>query len=106
MENNNNIRIEVSYATPTEQVIIPVDMPSSATVQESIEKSNVLKRFPEIDLSKMKVGIFSKAVKLTDSLRAGDRIEIYRPLLGDPKEIRKRVAEKKKAAKEAEAKEN
>ena len=105
MENNENIRIEVSYATPTEQVIISVDVPASATVQEAIEKSNVLKRFTEIDLANSKLGIFSKATKLTSTLRAGDRIEIYRPLLGDPKEIRKRHAEKKKA-KEAESKEN
>jgi len=94
---NNNIRVEVAYANTKEQVIIPVEVPDSATIEQAIEKSNILTRFPEIDLSKVKVGIFSKAATLKATLRAGDRIEIYRALVGDPKEIRKRHAEKKKA---------
>ena len=97
---NSNIRIEVAYATAKEQVIIPVEIPDSSTVEQAIEKSNVLKRFPEIDLTKNGIGIFSKATTLNAILQAGDRIEIYRPLLGDPKEIRKRYTERKAKEKE------
>jgi putative ubiquitin-RnfH superfamily antitoxin RatB of RatAB toxin-antitoxin module len=97
---NSNIRIEVAYATAKEQVIIPVEVSDSSTIEQVIEKSNILKRFPDIDLTKNGVGIFSKATTLNATVQAGDRIEIYRPLLGDPKEIRKRYAEKKAKEKE------
>ena len=65
-------------------------------VEEAIQASNVLEQFPEIDLKATKVGIWSRVVKLRDTLTDGDRIEIYRPLIADPKEIRKRRAEKAK----------
>lgn len=90
------IDVEVAYATPAEQVILPVRVPESATVRQAIEASGVLRRFPDIDLAKTKVGIFGKLSKLDTALRAKDRVEIYRPLIADPKEVRKMRAEEGK----------
>jgi len=70
-------------------------------IQTAILQSGILQQFTEIDLRENKVGIYSRPAKLTDQLKDGDRIEIYRPLLADPKEIRrKRAAEQAKAAQE------
>ena len=70
-------------------------------IQTAILQSDILQQFTEIDLRENKVGIYSRPAKLTDQLKDGDRIEIYRPLLADPKEIRrKRAAEQAKAAQE------
>lgn len=90
------INVEVAYATPAKQVILNVSVNQVATVEDAIAASNVIGLFPEIDLTKTKVGIWSRVVKLSETLRDGDRIEIYRPLIADPKEIRKRRAEKAK----------
>ncbi len=87
--------VEVAYAKPDKQVIIPVDVDESCTVEQAIVLSKVEKQFPEIDLEKNKVGIFGKAAKLTDILREKDRVEIYRPLIADPKESRRARAAKK-----------
>jgi putative ubiquitin-RnfH superfamily antitoxin RatB of RatAB toxin-antitoxin module len=77
-----------------------VEAESPLTVQQAIEDSGVLQRFPEIDLAKNKVGVFGKAAKLDALLQDGDRVEIYRPLIADPKEARKkRAAEGKKMKK-------
>jgi len=89
---NNNMLVEVAYALPDKQVIIPVTVETGATVQQAIVASGVLTDFPDIDLDKSSVGIFSKKVKLDQSLQEKDRIEIYRPLLADPKEVRRRRA--------------
>lgn len=90
------INVEVAYALPTKQTIIDIAIKPGTTVEEAIEASNIKEQFPEIDLSATKVGIWSRVVKLRDTLIDGDRIEIYRPLIADPKEIRKRRAEKAK----------
>ncbi|MBF0470432.1 MAG: RnfH family protein [Gammaproteobacteria bacterium] len=96
-EEQTSIMVEVAYATPTEQQIFTVTLGSAATVQEAIELSGVLQAFPEIDLEKSDVGIFSKVAKLSATLRERDRIEIYRPLIADPKAVRKqRASEGKK----------
>ena len=76
-------------------------------IQTAILQSGILQRFTEIDLRENKVGIYSRPAKLNDQLKDGDRIEIYRPLLADPKEIRrKRAAEQAKAAQEKAQQEN
>lgn len=93
---NKLINIEVAYALPTKQRIVDVAIHENATVEEAINASNITEQFPEIDLKSTKVGIWSRVVKLRDTLIDGDRIEIYRPLIADPKEIRKRRAEKAK----------
>ena len=87
--------IEIAYAIPAKQEIITLDLDKPCSVKEAIERSKIIEHFPEIDLEKNKVGIFGKAVKLTDILRDKDRVEIYRPLIADPKESRRARAAKK-----------
>lgn len=91
--------VEVVYATPSEQVLEQLVVPADATVESVIKRSGLLERFPEIDLGVNKVGIFGKAAALSASLNDGDRIEIYRPLIADPKETRKKRAAEGKAMK-------
>lgn len=92
----DRITIEVTYALPQKQSLLQLQVNADSTVQQAIEKSGILVSHPEIDLSENKVGIWSKTCKLDASLRDGDRIEIYRPLIADPKEVRKRRAERAK----------
>ena len=92
MENADLIEVEVAYAKPDEQLIIKLDVAAGTTLQQAIEQSGILDRFPEIDLNQMKAGVFGKLKKLNQSLRDGDRVEIYRPLIADPKEVRKQRA--------------
>jgi len=87
-----DIRVEVAYALPHQQVLLQLGLPSGATVETAIWLSGVLNQFPEIDLAKNKVGIFSKLVALDTVLRDQDRVEIYRPLIADPKEVRRQRA--------------
>jgi putative ubiquitin-RnfH superfamily antitoxin RatB of RatAB toxin-antitoxin module len=104
MENAETILVEVAYARPDEQALLSLEVPEGTTVQQAIERSGVLQRFPEIDLAATKVGIFGKLAKLDAALREGDRVEIYRPLIADPKEVRKkRAAEGKQLKKGARA---
>lgn len=93
--------VEVAYARPDTQVILSVDVDETATVNEAIIMSGIIEQFPEIDLDKNKVGIFGKLTKLDQTLREKDRVEIYRPLIADPKASRKkRAAKKDKVSKE------
>ena len=87
--------VEIAYALPEEQVIISIKVPTIFNVQQAIEKSGIQKKFPGIDLSKNKVGIFGKKTTLDQPLNDRDRIEIYRPLILDPKEMRRKRAAKK-----------
>lgn len=93
------INVEVVFAKPGEQVLEQLIVPGDSTVEAVILRSGILERFPEIDLTKNKVGIFGKATKLTETLHDGDRIEIYRPLIADPKEARKKRAAEGKTMK-------
>lgn len=86
------IRVEVAYALPHQQVLIPLQVPPGTTVEAAIMHSGILEKLADIDLSRNKVGIFSKIVALDARLRDHDRIEIYRPLVADPKEIRRQRA--------------
>lgn len=96
-DNPATIRVEVAYARPEEQTIISVEIPEGATLEQAIVKSRIQERFPEIQIQIAKVGVFGKLGKLSTTLRAGDRVEIYRPLIADPKEVRKqRAAEGKR----------
>ncbi len=97
MENLDTFQVEVAYAKPKNQVIIPLTVTNDTTVQQTIEYSKILERFTEIDLQQNKVGIFGKLCKLDTVVRAGDRVEIYRPLIADPKIVRQqRAAEGKR----------
>jgi putative ubiquitin-RnfH superfamily antitoxin RatB of RatAB toxin-antitoxin module len=89
--------VEVAYAKPDEQLILTVACASEITVQEAIDRSGLLNKFPEIDLAVNKVGVFGKIATLQSRLHPGDRVEIYRPLIADPKEARKRRAAAGKA---------
>ena len=93
------IEVEVAYARPDKQVIVPVNVSENATVEEVIRRSGILRQFPEIDLEQNKVGIFGKLSKLSASVRPGDRVEIYRGLIADPKEVRREQARKEKKGK-------
>jgi putative ubiquitin-RnfH superfamily antitoxin RatB of RatAB toxin-antitoxin module len=86
------IRVEVAYARPDRQVIIPIELPEGATLEQAILQSRIQEQFPEIQPQTAKVGVFGKLSKLSAIARTGDRIEIYRPLLADPKEVRKKRA--------------
>ena len=92
---NNKIHVEVVYATPAVQRIWQVEIAAESTIEDVIEASGVLDVFPEIDLTKQKVGIFSQQKNLEDEVKEGDRVEIYRPLTMDPKEARKKRATKR-----------
>lgn len=94
------MKVEVAYARPDVQVILEVDVPEGATVEEAIRRSGILERFPEIDLSSQKVGVFAKVAPLSQPLREWDRVEIYRPLIADPKAARRQRAQKDSARKE------
>lgn len=93
---DKQIAIEVVYAEPFKQLILEVVVEMGSTVEQAILSSGMLKRFPQIELSESKVGIWNRTCKLTDEPKDGDRIEIYRPLIADPKEVRRRRAEKAK----------
>lgn len=97
MASIEKIFIEVIYALPEEQELITLDVEQGTTAGQAVKLSGVLEKFPEIDLAKNKLGIFGKAVKVDEVLRDKDRVEIYRPLIADPKESRRKRAEKKEA---------
>ncbi len=84
--------VEVAYALPDNQVIIPIKMPLQANIEQAIQASGILAKFPEIDLAVNKVGVFGKLSRLDANLRHLDRVEIYRSLIADPKEVRKQRA--------------
>ena len=88
------IDIEVAYANPEQQVIVTLAMPEGATVGQAITASGLLTRFPEINQTDLKAGIFGSVYKLDQPLKQGDRVEIYRPLRHDPKEARRQRAAK------------
>ncbi|MGK7484507.1 RnfH family protein, partial [Salmonella enterica] len=77
--------VEVAYALPEKQYLQRVTLEEGATVEEAIRASGLLELRTDIDLAKNKVGIYSRPVKLTDTVQDGDRVEIYRPLIADPK---------------------
>jgi putative ubiquitin-RnfH superfamily antitoxin RatB of RatAB toxin-antitoxin module len=92
-----SLSIEIAYALPQKQELVHLKLPAGSTVLQAIEASGLKQRHPEIDLAKNKVGIFGKLSKLDAPLRDRDRVEIYRPLIADPKEVRKQRAAEGKA---------
>lgn len=95
MAHEETIPVEVAYARPENQVIIELAVKPGTTLIEAIRLSGIMEQFPEIDLETNKLGIFSKISKPDTVLREKDRVEIYRPLIADPKESRRKRAEKK-----------
>lgn len=84
--------VEVAYATPARQEVITVSVRPGATIEQVIRESEILLRFPDIDLSRHRVGIFGEMARLQDPVHDRDRVEIYRPLMTDPKEARRKRA--------------
>lgn len=85
---NKMLSIEVAYAGLNDQIIMTINMPEGSTLEDAIHASQILKKFPEIDLALNKVGVFGEIFPLSRKLQLGDRVEIYRPLLIDPKQKR------------------
>lgn len=86
------IHVEVVYAYPERYFLQKITLDNPISIQNVIIQSGILEKYTEIDLRQNKIGIFSRPAKLTDFVENGDRIEIYRPLLADPKEIRRQKA--------------
>jgi putative ubiquitin-RnfH superfamily antitoxin RatB of RatAB toxin-antitoxin module len=86
--------VEVAYATPERQVILRVEVPVGSTVTEAVELSGIREHFPDLKVEADRVGVFSRKVTLEYVLQQGDRVEIYRPLIADPKEARRKRASK------------
>ena len=93
------IKVEVIYALPAKQELVSVQLDEGATVRQAIEASGLLAKYPEIDLTKNKLGVFAKLAKADAVVRDRDRVEIYRPLIADPKEVRKQRAAEGKVMK-------
>ena len=93
------MQIEVVYALPQRQEIAHVKLPVGATVQQAVAASGLVQKYPEIDLAKNKLGVYAKLAKADTALRDRDRVEIYRPLIADPKEVRKQRAAEGKVMK-------
>jgi hypothetical protein len=79
--------------------LLRLKVPSGTTAEEAVQRSGILEQYPELDLSRSKLGIFAKVVPNPRVLREGDRVEIYRPLLADPKAVRQQRAEEGKKLK-------
>jgi putative ubiquitin-RnfH superfamily antitoxin RatB of RatAB toxin-antitoxin module len=92
----SEIRVEVVYALPERQYVRQVKLEEGSNVEQAIQASGLLDIRGDIDLSSNKIGIYSRPAKLTDILNDGDRVEIYRPLIADPKELRRQRAENAK----------
>lgn len=89
-----DITVEVVYALPEKQYVRQVKLAEGSSVEQAIHASGLLELRQDIDLTQNKIGIYSRPVKLQDDLNDGDRVEIYRPLIADPKELRRQRAER------------
>jgi putative ubiquitin-RnfH superfamily antitoxin RatB of RatAB toxin-antitoxin module len=89
MSKDNMITVEVAYALPHKQALLEIEVPVGATVLEAAQQSGVASKFEDVDLENTKFGIFGQVVSPQQVLRDGDRVEVYRPLIADPKEVRK-----------------
>ena len=99
MASSKLVQVEVCWASPERQVLKSLTVPPSSTIRDVLQVSGLLEEVPQIDLAKLDVGVFSERRNLTDRVRDGDRIEVYRPLIADPKEVRRRRAGQHQAGK-------
>lgn len=86
------IKVEVAYARPESQSIIAMDVEEGITAEQAVQRSGILEKYSDIDFESCKLGVFGKAIKRDKVLEPGDRVEIYRPLIADPKEVRRQRA--------------
>ncbi len=96
MSEPNTIKVEVAYALPHKQTLLAVELPVGTTVLEAAQRSGIASKFEGVDLDNATFGIFGQIVAPRQVLRDGDRVEIYRPLIADPKEVRKARAARAK----------
>ena len=89
--------VEVAYALEKKQTLLEIEVSEGTTLKQAVELSGIIDAYPQIDLTKDKTGIFGKIAKLDTVLREKDRVEIYRPLIADPKQVRKERAAQGKA---------
>lgn len=92
------LNIEVVYASPQRQLVVPLTLKAPVTAGEAILSSGIARQFPELDLARATIGIFGCVVDAQVLLREGDRVEIYRPLLADPKAVRRARAARRRQA--------
>lgn len=95
----DSITVEVVYALPQRQELVRLTLPAGSTVQQAIEASGLVQKHPDIDFARNKVGVFGKLSKPDAPLRDRDRVEIYRLLIADPKEVRRKRADEGKVMK-------
>jgi hypothetical protein len=91
-EKNGTIEVEVAYATPARQLLLRLSVPAGSTLGDAIDRSGIRDEWPEIEVDPARVGVFGRKKPLDTVLREGDRVEIYRPLIADPIEARRRRA--------------
>jgi putative ubiquitin-RnfH superfamily antitoxin RatB of RatAB toxin-antitoxin module len=96
MRPEDAVQIEVVYALPEEQVIVALTVPPGTTVARAVERSGLVGRFPEL-AGAAKLGVFGQLVSSDTLVTPGDRVEVYRPLVADPKQARRRRAAGKAA---------
>lgn len=94
-----SIRVQVIYALPERQDLVTIELPEGATAVQAVEASGLPQKYPDIDLARNKLGVFAKLVKPDQVLRDRDRVEIYRALIADPKEVRRQRAAEGKVLK-------
>jgi hypothetical protein len=87
------MQVAIAYSEPAQQVWLRIEVPEDCTVQDAIERSGILRQFPEIDLASHKVGVFGKLAKLDAGLKPGDRVEIFRGIIADPATVPRRRME-------------
>lgn len=85
------MQIAVAYSEPANQLWLRIEVPDETTVQQAIDESGILRKFPAIDLAEYKVGVFGKVAELDALLKPGDRVEIYRAITADPATVPRRV---------------
>lgn len=90
------INIEVVFALPTKATTLNIEVMPGTTAQQAVIQSGIIEKCPEIDATALALGVWNRTVKLNHELKEGDRIEIYRPLIADPKDARRKRAEKAK----------
>ncbi|MDQ5878545.1 MAG: uncharacterized protein QG616_1762 [Pseudomonadota bacterium] len=93
------MKVEVIYSLPAKSELVKLDVADGTTVLQAVEASGLLEKYPEIDVKKNKFGVYAKLAKADAVLRERDRVEIYRPLIADPKEVRKQRAAEGKVMK-------
>ncbi|MCF2858280.1 RnfH family protein [Pseudoalteromonas sp. SMS1] len=90
------IKVDVVFALPDKATSLTVDVAEGTSAEQVVLQSGIMERCPEIDPTNLSLGIWNRTVKLHQVVKEGDRVEVYRPLIADPKEARRRRADRAK----------